>query len=207
VTVLNHEENEVMLGSNDASKQELRDHSQGVANVISARYRYSLCSASFYLSCICLIVVSICCVRSYYRIDLWRWNSTTGLGSASLWIVRGRIIYESIAYQNDNAWRFYGHGADDARSNLAVMLMRRSSDWGWWQSRGVVYRHYVDSESKEMVIGMPIWGAILVALAIPTKRLAGLIRRRQRKWGGRCPGCGYDVRSSSDRCPECGESM
>lgn len=37
-------------------------------------------------------------------------------------------------------------------------------------------------------------------------RMVNWRKRRQRKWlaEGRCCGCGYDLRASPDRCPECG---
>ncbi len=54
------------------------------------------------------------------------------------------------------------------------------------------------------------WG-ILVPLWIPAVLFAAMFwwlgpryRRRKRKKLGLCVNCGYDLRGSKDRCPECG---
>ena len=39
---------------------------------------------------------------------------------------------------------------------------------------------------------------------LPALWLAGFLRRRRRAAAGLCPGCGYDLRGTPGRCPECG---
>lgn len=51
---------------------------------------------------------------------------------------------------------------------------------------------------------VPYW-ALLVLLAVAPVTLGWLrYRRYRRSRRGLCPGCGYDLRASEGRCPECG---
>ena len=53
-------------------------------------------------------------------------------------------------------------------------------------------------------ITLPYW-LILAVIAIPAVwRGQNLLRQRLRPQPGYCPRCGYDLRATTDRCPECG---
>jgi hypothetical protein len=64
------------------------------------------------------------------------------------------------------------------------------------------------SPDVPMVIGRaPLWFLVTGTAALPTFKLRVLpnaLRRRRRGKRGLCLACGYDLRASPARCPECG---
>ncbi len=50
----------------------------------------------------------------------------------------------------------------------------------------------------------PHWAGCVPLALVLTAMLPARLRRRLRRRRGLCPQCGYDVRASPERCPECG---
>jgi len=53
-------------------------------------------------------------------------------------------------------------------------------------------------------IYFPMWFVITCGLIPPTILINRNYRHRCREHAGLCSACGYDLRATSDRCPECG---
>ena len=51
---------------------------------------------------------------------------------------------------------------------------------------------------------IPHWSLALLFAVLPALHLRAAIRSRRRLRPGLCPVCGYDLRATPDRCPECG---
>ena len=92
-----------------------------------------------------------------------------------------------LAYQHGPFYT-WEHCASDAtaRPSWAEMLPAVSGRTGAWDTGGWGIR-------------LPYWLPIVV-LALPS-----IVRlRRRRTTAGHCPCCGYDLRATPERCPECG---
>ena len=50
--------------------------------------------------------------------------------------------------------------------------------------------------------GIPHWMVVLVLASLPAWQACSMLRSRQRL--GRCVACGYDLRATPEKCPECG---
>jgi hypothetical protein len=61
------------------------------------------------------------------------------------------------------------------------------------------------TRERTISISLPDWIVVIFTCAIPVWWLIGARKRkREQTTPGLCPQCGYDLRGSADRCPECG---
>jgi|SRR5690348_13210439 len=51
---------------------------------------------------------------------------------------------------------------------------------------------------------LPYWFVLVISAPLPVMVAHRFIQRTRWKWTGRCLSCGYDLRASGGRCPECG---
>jgi hypothetical protein len=58
--------------------------------------------------------------------------------------------------------------------------------------------------SPAPMVFIPIYVTAIITAALPAVRLTRWWRRRRRRPEGCCRACGYDLRATPARCPECG---
>jgi hypothetical protein len=129
-------------------------------------------------------------VRSHHRVDNFTWTpklDPAGPTKRSLHLLESR-----------DGWVVYLHASDIYLHGKlpSVMLPGRGWRFTWVRPTG----------GFGFIVACPHWFLMLVLaapvglgqLAIPA------LRRRHRRRRGLCAKCGYDLRASPERCPECG---
>ena len=161
------------------------------------------------LSLLLCVAVCVLWVRSYQRRDIFGWVwAGGGPGAAEPFLRGGRTVFVAQAvmlqsssgvlrgnyYNPARATTLGPFQAGDRPILLEAISGRRMFSAGFYASRG--------TEVHEILI--PHWCGALVSAALPAVWLAWRWREYRRRPAGLCSSCGYDLRATPGRCPECG---
>jgi hypothetical protein len=150
-------------------------------------------------------------VRSYQR-----WESVEFARRYQLSSVLGGVHYRG--YSGDNGMLFWAYSAPIPTGFLwdsgeqYWLAVRRRAAWGFIFARGDQTSFYGNRlgplPPSYIAVRIPYWAILAAAAFLPgVQTLAGLRRkigRRRRRVEGCCNTCGYDLRATPERCPECG---
>ena len=96
---------------------------------------------------------------------------------------------------------------DVHRHNLSPPYMMPAG--GWWVRRGFSHSHFGAPQTptiynEQSQFTAPHWAAVAAAGLLPAAYAAHRGRARRKERPGVCRSCGYDLRATPGRCPECG---
>jgi hypothetical protein len=154
---------------------------------------------------ICLALLAMMAVSYWWAMAFERRES---MRDDSAGISRGVISYTRlIALTSDAAlpyplgWSVTSYEADDYAYRMRASGGESWAGFGFLQT---TFQFGGGSKNHYTCIMIPAWFPAAIAAALPVWRLHLWRRRAARSRDGRCPACGYDLRATPDRCPECG---
>jgi hypothetical protein len=132
----------------------------------------------------------------------------------AVWLYRGYPSATPMAWTSGDSsqrhvWRgpsyeYAGEGGGGGGSFFAVIHFSGHTNY---RGRGGAS----DFQATWTAYGMPVWLPLVVFMAFPlywsVVPFRAARRRAKRRRLGQCETCGYDLRESPDRCPECGSDI
>jgi hypothetical protein len=166
------------------------------------------------LSLVLAVLVAGLWVRSYWRMDTVAWlgiieqpEKTLQVGSYSAY---GWVTFQLYTFDFGDPLYLGGHlqsatlPGDRWRSQLVdsgYSVRWDVYDYKQWPSGVKLPPRTVLLDGK---ITVRWWNLLLLAMLLPMTWAIRKYQEGQRLVGNFCPTCGYDLRATPDRCPECG---
>jgi hypothetical protein len=154
------------------------------------------------------------------RIATWHHDVGLTVDHASLYLestrpythaIAGTPIWPTFLNEPDGCFGFWD-------ADISARHPSRKGEWRtrWYHFLGfriyevfAVYEEgtVVWSVGQRWLIVIPLWAILAATGPLATIPLFGFITRRRRQTSRRCLACGYDLRATPDRCPECGTTV
>jgi hypothetical protein len=169
------------------------------------------------LSLLLCIGVCVLCARSHWLSDRVNWRGPRGWRSVHS--AKGHVVIALLAADwSSYPEQFHGPKYERGEASLPfnyVMLLGgsvgdTSLDWEWhgfeWHELRNTRRGTLHATAF-----IPFWSLAAVTAALPVAwvmaRWWSRRRERRRNAEGFCRSCGYDLRATPSRCPECGAAV
>jgi hypothetical protein len=179
------------------------------------------------LSLILFVATVALWVRSYWAGDGWqairisRGGGLVEQTTRSLVIGRGGLGAESVTSRLTPEYAAtFGVDVDALRNSSKRVKFEpaypegfpEAGNTGQWAIPGFSFSRIVPgpppsstaSQLEGVAVVLPLWFIALALATVPGLRTIAAARRRRERRRGLCQCCGYDLRATPERCPECG---
>jgi hypothetical protein len=173
---------------------------------------FNLMTALSLLLCVAVVAVW---VRSRFHYDILTWRRCDERGKVVNPVVattRGRVeLIWRVVYHSSNPpssrWLYNSTGRPGRGGFRDPDGVRASYDdvrWIRFQRQHPLPSNFYFSEYR---LVLRLWYVALLAALLPAYWLYRKVQRRGLEEAGRCGDCGYDLRATPGRCPECGAEV
>jgi hypothetical protein len=149
-----------------------------------------------------LLTVPVIWVRSYFATDAVAWSKNAGRSQCDFWVLcpKGHIAFHLVLGDTFSDEQGIGYHA------FSVYSVAQLGTGAYWKFAfiGFAVHHYPINGNWNVMVFVPCW-MVLVAASIPSVLHMG--RRfftNPAQNATCCVACGYDLRATPNRCPECG---
>ena len=174
-----------------------------------------LSAASFIL----FVLIMIVYIRSRFAYDMWRfsWNPRHAGNAVAVW-VQSDVGCWIVTIYNDNLtgakassrgrydgnyWPAFSSEHHPHNGNGVYSLETERRWYGF--DRFTQYGVYPPTRIEDFYrLHLRLWPIACLSSILPLISMVRLLRRHNRTALGVCTTCGYDLRATPDRCPECG---
>lgn len=185
--------------------------------------RRCLFTFSAMVSLLLCLASTVFMIRGFFRLEYVDWGRLDSKNVVHLWRIQsdGRIALMIESHRTSNGQRPPVDQDDssmaasiDAKPGISVRSIPFHQPVQYWQGRLrssiwlSAYNHpYIDGGtyiSSSPGVSLPPW---MIAVPSAIHSTIWLVRRRRnrtRAVTGKCKQCGYDLRATPERCPECG---
>jgi hypothetical protein len=151
-------------------------------------------------------------VRSYHSLDqiIHRYDAGTGVQFWSVYSTYGSVGWGRVwaGYEGPSAakrWRSRPRGARGFEWESGPPHRVPTRRGFLWETSG--WRPMPSYVERRKALVAPHWFLVLLFAATPSARVFMGWTRRSPRRDGHCPACGYDLRATPERCPECGTEI
>lgn len=141
--------------------------------------------------------------------DLDHPDNTRRVMWLDVWSNNGAFGGSIMRYQDETDYAIANIGWNYIKRKAAYLPVP-DQRWIFFSTAGAAMgstESSVHESGRECWFHIPYWMLLPVLLPLPIWHVRRTIRQRLRLKRGQCLNCGYDLRASKDKCPECGTAI